>query len=38
VLARFSLSAQAELLHAVEDAGEGHTLRIAGVPQRLPEL
>jgi hypothetical protein len=38
LLARFGLAAQAELLHAVEDAGEGPTLSVAGVPQRLPEL
>ena len=38
LLARFSLAAQAELLHAVEDAGKGPALRIAGVPQCLPEL
>ncbi|MBW2494112.1 MAG: hypothetical protein JRE43_05120 [Deltaproteobacteria bacterium] len=38
LLARFGLAAQAELLHAVEDAGDGPTLCIAGVPRRLPEL
>jgi len=38
LLARFSRAAQAELLHAVEDAGDGPMLRIAGVPRRLPEL
>jgi len=38
LLARFSHAAQAELLHAVEDAGDGPMLRVAGVPRRLPEL
>ncbi len=38
LLARFSLGAQAELLGAVEDAGEGPELRIAGVRHRLPKL
>ena len=38
LLARFGLAAQAELLHAVEDAGEGPALQIDGVPLRLPEL
>ena len=31
-------AAQAELLHAVEEAGDGPMLRVAGVPRRLPEL
>ena len=38
LLARFGHAAQAELLHAVEDAGDGPVLRIGGVPRRLPEL
>jgi hypothetical protein len=38
LLARFGLAAQAELLHAVEDADDGPMLRIAGVLHQLPEL
>jgi hypothetical protein len=38
LLARFGLAAQAELFGAVEDAGDGPRLRIAGDLQRLPEL
>jgi hypothetical protein len=38
LLARFGLAAQAELFNAVEEAGGGTGLRIAGVWQRLPEL
>jgi len=38
LLARFSRGAQAELLAAVEDAGEGPVVRVAGVRHHLPEL
>jgi hypothetical protein len=37
LLARFSHAAQAELLDAVEDAGEGPVLRIAETRTRLPD-
>ncbi|HEX9813860.1 MAG TPA: hypothetical protein VGB31_02810 [Myxococcota bacterium] len=38
LLARFSHAAQAELLDAVEVAGDGPWLRIAGARHRLPEI
>jgi len=38
LLARFTQSAQADLFGAVEDAGEGPVLRVAGARRRLPEL
>jgi len=37
LLARFSHAAQAELLDAVEDAGDGPVLRIAETRTRLPD-
>lgn len=36
--ARFERGAQAELLLAVEEAGDGLALRLAGRPRRLPAL
>ena len=38
LLARFTQAAQAELLNAVEDAGGGLALRIAGAHHLLPNL
>ncbi len=38
LLARFTQAAQAELLNAVEGAGDGLVLRIAGARQPLPDL
>ena len=38
LLARFTQAAQAELLNAVEDAGDGLALRIAGAHHLLPNL
>ncbi len=38
LLARFSHSAQAELLNAVEDDGDSLTLELAGRRYRLPDL
>jgi hypothetical protein len=38
LLARFTHAAQAELLNAVEDAGDSPALRVAGVRHPLPDL
>ncbi len=38
LLARFTHAAQAELLNAVDDAGDGLALRIAGARHLLPDL
>ncbi len=38
LLARFTQAAQAELLNAVEDAGDGLALRVSGARHPLPDL